>query len=128
MTADSGTRVAQPASPDLQRLPDVLDVQVRTRRFDPPRRTTSHGVDRQVESAVEIELRLSEPFTIRALGPVLWIGEEPLSSAESDGGVIYRFFSFEPDRLRVEAPIALSWGDRDSPRKVTSYRYRPPTP
>jgi hypothetical protein len=126
MVTDPGTRVAQPASPDLQSLPDILDVQVRNRRFDPPRRTTTHGIDRQVQSAVEIELRLSKPFIIRTLGPVLWIGEEPLSIAESDGGVIYRFFSFEPDRLRADAPIALSWGDRDSPRKTTPYRYHPP--
>jgi hypothetical protein len=128
MATDIGARVAQHTSPDLQRLPDVLDVHVRNRRFDPPRRITTHGIDRQVGTAVEIELRLSEPFVIRALGPVLWIGEEPLSIAESDGGTMYRFFSFEPGRLHADAPIALSWGDKDSPRKLTPYRYRPPVP
>ena len=128
MVTDTGTRVAQYASPDLQRLPDILDVQIRRRRFNPPRRVTARGIDRQVRTAVEIELRLSEPFVIRALGPLLWIGEEPLSIAESDGGPIYRFFSFEPGRLRADAPIALSWGDRGSPRKVTGFRYRSPHP
>ena len=128
MVTDTGTRVAQHESPDLQRLPDVLDVQARNRRFDPPRRFTVHGIDRQVRTAVEIEIRLSEPFIIRTLGPVLWIGEEPLSSAESEGGLVYRFFSFEPSRLRANAPIALSWGERDSPRKMTPYHYQLPVP
>jgi hypothetical protein len=128
MVTDTGTRVAQHASPDLQHLPDVLDVQERLRRFDPPRRITTHGIDRQVRSAIEIELRLSEPFAIRALGPVLWIGDVPLSIAESDGGNTYRFFSFEPERLRAGAPVALSWGERGSPRKMTKFQYRSPVP
>jgi hypothetical protein len=128
MITDIGTRVAQHASPDLKHLPDVLDVHTRIRRFDPARRVTTHGVHRQVRSAVEIEVRLSEPFAIRTLGPVLWIGEEPLSIAESDGGNTYRFFSLEPEHLQAGAPIALSWGERGSPRKMTKFHYRPPVP
>jgi hypothetical protein len=128
MATDIGAQVAQHTSPDLSRLPDIIEIHVRNRRFDPPRRVTTHGVDGQVRTAVEIEVRISEPFVIRALGPVLWVGEEPLSIAESDGGTTYRFFCFDPNRLHADAPIGLSWGERDAPRKVTAFRYRLPAP
>ena len=38
MTTDSGAKIAKPAPPDLSRLPDILDVQVQARRFEPARR------------------------------------------------------------------------------------------
>jgi hypothetical protein len=74
-----------------------------------------------------MEIEVSEPFAIRALGPVLWIGEEPLSIAESDGNHVYRFFSFTPDALKAGAPISLSWGSPGAPKKNTSHRYEPPS-
>jgi hypothetical protein len=127
MTIDSGGAAQRPESPDLWRLPDVLEVRVRRRRFDPPRRVTSAGVDREVSDAVEIEIHVSEPFQIRALGPVLWVGSEPLTIAEGDGKDVYRFFSFQPDGLQAEAPIALAWNSPGAPRKETPHRYAPPT-
>jgi len=83
-----------------------------------------NGIDREESEAVEIEVGVSEPFHIRALGPVLWVGDTPLSVAEFDGRDVYRFFSFEPKELRPGAPISLSWGT-SGPRKETPYRYEP---
>jgi hypothetical protein len=105
----------------------VLDVRVRRRRFDPPRRVTSQGVDREVRDAIEVEIRVSEPFVIRALGPVLWVGEEPLTIVESNGKDVYRFFSLKPEALRADAPISLAWNSPGSRRKETRYRYIPPS-
>src|SRR6266511_4192942 len=94
MAMDAGRPIEQPPSPDLWRLPGILDVRVRERHFEPPRRVTTAGVDHAVSDAVEIEVRLSEPFQVRALGPVLWVGNQPLTIAESDGELTYRFFAF----------------------------------
>lgn len=121
MSMDSG----EPGRPDwldLARLPDILAVRLRRRAFDPPRRVTSKGVDREVTEAIEIEIRVSEPFVIRALGPVLWVGDEPLTVAETDADDVYRFLAFEPKALAPEAPIALSWGI-DGSRKTTPHRF-----
>jgi hypothetical protein len=124
---DSGAPLPPHVSPDLWRLPDVLDLRVRRRHFDPPFRLTVKGVDHMESDAIEIEIRVSEPFAIRALGPVLWVGDEPLTSAESDGKDVYRFFAFKAEELRPDAPISLSWGATGAPRKDIGRRYKAPT-
>jgi hypothetical protein len=126
MTIDPGEPEPRPKSPDLWHLPDVIDVEIRRRRFDPPRRVTTAGVDREVRLAVEVAVQVSDPFVIRALGPVLWIGDQPLTTAEGDGDVTYRFFSFEPQTLPPGAPISLAWNSVNAPRKETRFRYEPP--
>jgi len=105
----------------------VLDVHFRRRHFDPARRVTSAGVDRQERDAIEIEIHVSEPFQIRALGPVLWVGEEALTSAEGNGKNRYRFFSFKPDALKADAPISLGWNTPGAPRTRTRFQYAPPS-
>src|SRR5713226_4224565 len=116
MAMDQGKLPRKPRTPGLWGLLDVRQVEVRRRRFDPPRRVTDQGVDREVRSAVEIEIRVSEPFAIRALGPVLWVGDEPLTVAESDGKELYRFFSFKPQALKPNASISLAWNSSSAPR------------
>ena len=126
MDTDAPPPIVQPEAPDLRRLPDILDVQIRLRRFDPPRRVTVAGKDTQANEAVEVEVRVSEPFQIRALGPVLWVGEEPLTIGDSPSERVYRFYAFTPARLRADAPITLSWDTPGAPRKETKYRYVSP--
>jgi hypothetical protein len=125
MATDAGQPVQPPQAADLWRLPQILDAQVRQRHFEPPRRVTVAGVDGLVADAVEIEVRLSEPFQIRALGPVLWVANEPLTIAESDGDVTYRFLAFEPRRLRSGGQISLSWNSPGAQRVRSRFRYNP---
>jgi hypothetical protein len=126
MATDAGQPVASGDRHDIWRLPEILEVRTAFRRFDPPRRVTRLGVDLFVEEAVEVGVELSEPFEIRALGPALWIGDEPLTIAEGDGPTSYRFLAFEPDALKPGAPIALSWNASDAPRVATKYLFEPP--
>lgn len=127
MSTDPGENALPPQTPELWQLPEVLDVRVIHRRFDPPRRVTTEGIDRQVAEAVEIEIRVSEPFGIRALGPVLWVGDEPLVIGERSNEHLYSFFSFEPADLRADARISLGWNSPGAPRKETNFRYRAPS-
>lgn len=83
-------------------------------------------MDREFRGAVEIEVELSEPFFIRALGPVLWVGDEPLTITEGHGKETYGFLSFAPERLKDGAPIALSWNTPGARRETTPYRYESP--
>lgn len=127
MNTDAAEPQPQGESPDLWRLPEVLEVRVGLRRFEPPRRVTTKGVDREVRSAVEIEIQVSEPFQIRALAPVLWVGDVPLTMSESDGKNTYRFFALEAKTLIADAPISLSWSSTNAPRMETRYGYTPPS-
>jgi hypothetical protein len=62
---------------------------------------TTEGVHREVSDAVEVEIRASEPFGIRALGPVFWVGDEPLMIGERSNDDLYGFSSFEPEALQL---------------------------
>jgi hypothetical protein len=126
MDSDAPRPYVQREAPDLQRLPDILEVHIRWRQFDKPRRVTVAGKDTFYKEAVEFELRVSEPFQIRALGPVLWVGDEPLTVADSVSTGVYRFYSFAPDKLRANASIALGWNSAGAERKTTNYVYSPP--
>jgi hypothetical protein len=126
MNFDSGIPAHHFKAPDLWRLPKVLSAHARVRHFDPPKRVTTAGVDRQVRDGIEIEIRVSEPFAIRALGPVLWVGEEPLTIAEAVEKTTYRFLSFDPAALKAGAPISLSWNSPGAARQKTEFVYEPP--
>lgn len=126
MSTDSGDRFTR-THRDLWRLPTIEAVEVRHRRFKAPRRFTVRGKDHQVAEATEIVVRLSEPFEIRALGPVLWVGDEPLTSSESDGKMEYRFLAPHPHGLKRGAEISLSWNAQGAPRQRSEFRFEPPT-
>jgi hypothetical protein len=126
MDSDAPRPYVQREAPDFQRLPDILEVHIRWRQFDKPRRVTVAGKDTFYKEAVEFELRVSEPFQIRALGPVLWVGDEPLTVADNVSTGVYRFYSFAPDKLHANAPIALAWNSAGAERKTTKYVYSPP--
>ena len=126
MDFDAGQPVQERKAPDLWRLPRVLEVRVYRQRFTPPKRVTEKGIDREVHEGVEIEIRVSEPFAIRALGPVLWIGDEPLTVAEGRGKAVYRFLCLTPEALQDGASISLSWNSPSARRERIGYRYTPP--
>ena len=109
---------------DIWRLPEVLDVRTVRRRLDQPKRLTIRGEDRYLDDVMEVEVEVSEPFEVRALGPVLWIGDEPLTIAEEAGENRYRFLVPEPAALLEGAPVELSWNTPDAPRSQTKYTYR----
>jgi len=94
----------------------------RRRHFDRPRRVTRKGVDRFVSDAIEFEVRISEAFPIRALGPALWVGNVALTSADAEG-LTYHFFAFEEDKLQPGAPISVGWSSPSERRKKTRYRF-----
>jgi hypothetical protein len=126
MSTDSGDRLVR-THRDLWRLPTILGVEVRRRRFKPARRITVRGKDHEVTEGTEIVVRLSEPFEIRALGPVLWVGDVPLTTSESDGKTEYRFLAPHPGTLKRGAEIALSWSASGAPRQRSEHRFEPPT-
>jgi len=84
------------------------------------------GKDREVSEAIEIAIDTSEPFVIRALSPVLFVGNTALTVAEGESDRRYRFLAPDPASLRTGAPIFLAWNSSGSPRKATKFKYEPP--
>jgi hypothetical protein len=125
MATDFGTPHHYPHIVNLSKLPDVVSLEIRRRHFDQPRRVTRKGVDHFVSEAVEFEVRISEAFPVRALGPALWVGNEALTSADAEG-LTYHFFAFEPDKLKPNALISLGWSSPSEGRKETGYRFTIP--
>jgi len=107
---------------NLSNLPNVVSLVIRRRHFDQPRRVTRKGVDHFVSEAIEFEVRFSEAFPIRALGPALWVGNVALTSADAEG-LTYHFFAFEEDKLQPGAPISVGWSSPSERRKKTRYRF-----
>lgn len=126
MATDTGAPSPRRDERDLWWLPEILEVRSRIRRFDRPTRLTIKGEDRLLETAIEIGIVVSEPFPIRALGPALWVGDEPLTIAESDGARYYGFLAPDPKVLRPGAPISLSWNSPGATRSKPLFRYEPP--
>ena len=126
MVTDSGGPLPPPPHRDIWRIPEILDLQIRLRRFDRPRRVITHGVTHEAGEAVEFELRISEPFPIRALGPALWVGDHAITSAEQVDELTYRFHGFELDKLRADAPITLGWSVPGERRRPTRFRFTMP--
>ena len=61
--------------------------------------------------AVRIDAKLDAPLPIRALSPVLWVGDQRLTECEvTDAqGTSLRFWALKPQALAEGAPLALGW-------------------
>lgn len=109
-------------------LPSMIRLWIERVPFQPPAYKfvkTIHDEEREVLAftiEVDGEIRWDQDAT-----PVLYVGDVPLSHAETlkDGRV--RFLAFRADQERIEpgAPISLGWpGIRDE--RPSTFRYEPP--
>lgn len=125
MSDDPGTRERR-QRPDF-RLPSIVAVQARMIDLEPPKHRNFESRLPRVESTVEFLVETDGPIPIRALAPVLYVGETPAASTAADDDTHYRFIVYEPSRLRADEPIALGWmGDAPSERVDTGIRFTPP--
>jgi hypothetical protein len=127
MSVDSAGHVPPHKHANRQQIPDVVAVQAHHVRYKTPRRLTAQGKDRHISSAVEIVVETAEPLPIRALNPVLFVGETPLTIAEGEGDRRYRFLAPKPDDLKAGAAISIGWSSPGTPRQKTRFTYQPPT-
>ena len=72
-------------------------------------------------------METDRPLPARALSPVLFVGEVPLTEGETSQRHFAPFFALDPDRLEAGAPVTLGWpGQPRETRRETGFRYRPP--
>lgn len=125
MTTDSGATERRPR-PDF-RLPRVLSIKARAIGYSPSEKRNFRSRIPALESTVEFAVETEAPIPIRALGPVLYIGDTAVTECIADDDTHYRFIALEPGALRVGAPITLGWaGGADDERVDVSERFVAP--
>jgi hypothetical protein len=126
MSTDPGEREPSDRRPDLD-LPRVVSVSSRLRRFDPPGHRNFDSQLPGLEQTVEFLVETESPIPARGLGPVLYVGDTPVTEVEVDDGTHYRFIALRPSGLRDGAPITVGWaGLPAADRQGTSVRFVAP--
>lgn len=106
------------------KLPAILDIRIARVPFKAREYRHFKSVYAEYDEAVEFLVRTDGPFPIRALSPVLYVGDEAIVEGEPVEKGTYRFLAFELDRLEPGAPITLGWpGQPPEVRKETDFRY-----
>ncbi|HEX3151595.1 MAG TPA: hypothetical protein VHR66_26210 [Gemmataceae bacterium] len=129
MPADQSPKIEAQQKPHWE-LPEIKDVQIRSAPFKPPAlKNFDHPLD-TVPDAMEIVISLAAPIPIRALSPVLWVGDQKLTESEvaDKEGKKMRFWAFEPQKLAADAPIVMLWMNDQPPinQKKAKFTYRQP--
>jgi hypothetical protein len=92
-------------------LPAITDVKIQSAKFEPKAPSNfAHPMD-AVANAMEIVVSLEAPVPVRAMSPVLWVGDRKLTESEmvDKSGKKMRFWALTPDTLQPGAPITLGW-------------------
>jgi hypothetical protein len=111
---------------DLWVLPRVMGVEFRPIRLEKPRAYYVGHERRETREMIEILLRTATPIPIRAISPVLYIGEVGVEDYEVAGHNEYRFLAFEPKALAANATVALGWPGRPADSRIAlTTRYKP---
>ena len=122
MSNDQGTREPRGRRPDF-RLPEVLGVLARRARFEPPAHRNFESSLPALDSTVEFLVETAGPIPARALAPVLYVGDVPLTEVSAEDETHYRFVAMAPDQLREGAPVTLGWSGLAAERVETGYRF-----
>jgi hypothetical protein len=119
-------------------LPEITDVKIRSAEFKPKAPANfAHPMD-AVANAMEIVVSLEAPVPVRAMSPVLWVGDRQLTESEmvDKSGKTMRFRALKPETLQAGAPITMGWMNdrptttagaaaRDASRRAKFF-YNPP--
>jgi hypothetical protein len=126
MTTDPGQAERPDRGPGFE-LPDVVSISIRRIRYERPVRRNVRSALPTTDNAVEVMVETSAPIPVRALGPVLWVGETPLTEATADDETHYRFLGLEPHRLTLDAPLRLGWsGQPSTDSRATRFTFNEP--
>ena len=127
MASDRSAALPTALKPNWE-LPAITGIQVVQKHYKARKMRNFVSPLASVPNAVEIIVTLAEPLPVRAMSPVLHVGETILTESESidQEGREIRFWMFDPDLIVAGAPITLAWmGDRIVPKK-TKFAYQKP--
>jgi hypothetical protein len=107
-------------------LPAIVSVEASRVRYDPPHRFYVGAEPVEVSDAVELLVRTAAALPVRAISPVLFIGETVIADYEVVGANLYRFFVFNLERVLPGAPIGIGWPFAPLTARPTNFRFQIP--
>jgi hypothetical protein len=114
----------------LGALPRIVNLTTRLATYDVPKIFFVGPERKEVRRALEITIQTDGRIPVRAISPVLWLGDAAIAEMEKVGINQYRFYAIEPSRLRDGAAIAFGWpevppGQEPAAQRVaTNFRLR----
>lgn len=113
--------------PDMFALPNILKIEITRVRFREPR--PYYVGQERIESSrgAELRVRTDGPIPIRALSPVLYVGDAAIDAYEEIGENHYLFTAYRVDELKEGALISFGWLDLAKTIQ-TEFRYVPENP
>jgi hypothetical protein len=124
MTNDPGARERRPR-PDWM-LPRLTSVATRLVSFEPPKHRNFDSALEPV-TTVEFLVETDAPIPARALAPVLYVGDTPVTEVVAQDDTHYRFTALQPHMLREDDPVTLGWsGGAAADRVDAGIRFTPP--
>lgn len=107
---------------NLWRLPHLVSVATRQVTFPEPRTYYVGSERRETRQVVELRVKTSAPIPVRAVTPILVVGETAIADYTTEGANTYTFTAYQPERLESGAPIR--WGWPGAPDRLTTTRFR----
>ena len=95
-------------------LPNIKDIRIQLITYKPPKHRYFESSFSKYKEAIEFKVLTDRPIPVRALSPVLHIGNTSITEGESLSPNEYRFLAFKINELEDNTPIYFAWqGDPD---------------
>ena len=109
------------------KLPQIENIEIKLIPYEVPKLRYFKSSFSKYSQAIEFLITTDAPIPVRALSPVLYIGEMPLTEGETIKENSYRFLAFEINELKDNTPIYFGWqGDRKEHLRKTKFVYKRP--
>jgi hypothetical protein len=115
-----------PRSNTEEGLPAIVSVEASRVKYDPPRRFYEGREPIEVRDGVELLVQTAAALPVRAVSPVLFIGETAIDEYEVAGANLYRFFVFNLQRVQPGAAISIGWPFARQMARQTNFRFQIP--
>lgn len=99
-------------------LPRPLSVTARLTRFEPQERRNFESSLPRLPRTVEFLVETDAPIPVRALSPVLYVGDVAVTEVVADDDTHYRFIALQPASLRQGEPVTLGWSGQPASDRI----------
>ena len=127
MSADSGSReIVEGEREDLWSMPTILDIEIIHVYYNNPVPYFFKYKINEMQEAVEMVVRTSKKFPVRALSPALYVGDFPVTEYGYESENLYRFVIPGPDieKLKIGESIPIGWLGEKTKKMMTNFHFR----
>jgi hypothetical protein len=110
MPFDQAQQIETARRPNWE-MPEMTGVKIRAAEFRPRATRNFKTPMAEAKDAVEIVVSFKTPPPARAMAPVLYVGDTPLTESEAvdKEGKEMRFWAFDRSKLKEGAPLEVRW-------------------